>query len=202
MDWTSILLRAGCAPVIATRWAPVFAVEADPSRFSLGQREIDEFLGQILHESAMLTAIVENLTYSTPERLCAVWPKRFPTTAHAAPYVRNPAALAEKVYGGRMGNMSPGDGFKYRGRGCIMVTGLYGYRITGQALGLDLEGKPELLENPAIALRAAVKWWEGHIPDAVLGDADIVAETRLVNGGTVGLAHRQLVTNAARQALA
>lgn len=202
MDWTAILTRAGCSQPIVQRWAPVFAVEAAPARFSLGQREIDEFLGQVLHESAMLTAIVENLTYSTPERLCAVWPKRFPTTAHAAPYVRNPEALGDKVYGGRMGNISPGDGFKFRGRGCIMVTGRAGYRTTGQALGLDLEAKPELLENPAIALRAAVAWWEGHIPDKVLGDVDIVAETRLVNGGTVGLAHRQLVTNAARQALA
>ena len=202
MDWTAILRGAGVAPSTAARWAPVFAVEAAPSRFSLGQLEIDEFLGQVLHESAMLERIVESLTYSTPERLCAVWPKRFPTTAHAAPYVRNPAALAEKVYGGRMGNMSPGDGFKYRGRGCIMVTGRYGYRTTGQALGLDLEAKPELLEDRSIALRAAVAWWEGNIPDAVLGDADIVAETRLVNGGTVGLAHRRLVTNAARQSLA
>ena len=202
MDWTSILMRAGCSPVIAQRWAPVFAAEAPPSRFSLGAREIDEFLGQILHESAMLTATVESLTYSTAERLCAVWPKRFPTVAHAAPYVRNPEALGDKVYGGRMGNVNPGDGFRYRGRGCIMVTGRANYRTTGNAIGINLEATPELLERPEIALRAAVAWWEGHIPDAVLGDLDIVAETRLVNGGTVGLTHRQLVTNAARQSLA
>lgn len=202
MDWFAILSRCGVAGPTASRWAPIFDAGIRPGAFSLGGAELDEFLGQVLHESANLERLVESLTYTSAERICAVWPKRFPTLASAQPFVRNPEALANLVYGGRMGNAAPGHGWLYRGRGLLMITGLDGYRATGAAIGVDLVRDPDKLAQPAIALRAAVAWWEDRIPDRLLGDEDIRAERRLVNGGEVGLAECQRITRAARLALA
>lgn len=202
MNWSAILTRCGVSAPTATRWAPVFDAEIRPGTFSLGNAELDEFLGQILHESMHLERLFESLTYSTPERICAVWPRRFPTPADARPFVRNPEALACKVYNGRMGNVGPRDGWLYRGRGLLMITGLDGYLVTGKAIGIDLVRDPDKLAQPAVALRAAVAWWEDRIPDRLLGDDDIRAERRLVNGGEIGLAECQRLTRLARQALA
>lgn len=200
MNWQSILLRCGVRSPTVARWAPVFAAEIDRDTFSMGAAEIPVFLGQILHESAMLTRIEENLNYSTAERICAVWPSRFRTVADAAPYVRNSPGLANKVYGGRMGNMQPNDGWRYRGRGLIQITGRANYAALGAALGLALLDDPDMLLQPAIALRASVAWWEGNVPD--LGLADARRTRRAVNGGTVGLEDTVRLAEAARQALA
>lgn len=148
--------------------------------------EVDDFLSQVLHESGMLERMEEGLVYSTPERLCAVWPTRFPTVASAQPYVRNPAALANKVYGGRMGNTQGGDGFKYRGSGPIQVTGRDNFAALQKATGLPLLDNPDLLRRPGVeALRVCIAWWEGNVPDSVMGNAKRVRKA--VNGGTVGL---------------
>ena len=199
LDWQSILTRAGVNRQQVTAWAPIFAAQiATPARFSLGPDELDDFIGQICHESGMLTRLEESLTYSTPERIMAVWPRRFPTRESALPFVRNGEALANQVYGGRMGNTEPGDGWRYRGRGLIQVTGRDNYTRLARVLGLDLVRFPEQLARPETALRSAIAWWEGNVPDGVMGD--IVKVTRAVNGGTVGLDHRRLVTDAADRA--
>ncbi len=202
MDWYTILTRCGVVAPTASRWAPVFHAVIQPGVFSLGRAELDEFLGQVLHESAHLERLVESLTYSTPERICAVWPKRFPVVADARPYVRNPEALACRVYNGRMGNTGPRDGWLYRGRGLLMITGRDGYAAAGRALGLDLLRDPDQLARPDVALRSAIAWWEDRIPDRLLGDEDITAERRMVNGGVIGLAECVRITRAARLALA
>ena len=200
MDWLTILIRTGVRPDVATRWAPVFAAEIKPDTFSLGLAEVDDFLGQILHESAMLTRIEENLNYTSAARICAVWPSRFKTTDDAEQFVRNPIGLANRVYGFRMGNEEPGDGWRYRGRGLLQVTGRDNYRALGRVLGMPLEKDPDLLTRPDLALRASVAWWEGNIPDGVVGDIQRV--TRRVNGGTVGLEHRAALSAKAKDALA
>ncbi len=200
--WAEILRACGVRSATAARWAPVFAAEIQSGTFSAGDAELDEFLGQVLHECGMLERLEENLSYSSAERIRAVWPRRFPAVSDAAQFTRNARALANKVYGGRMGNTGPDDGWKYRGRGCIMVTGADNYRAVGRALGIDLLAKPDLLASPAVALRAAVAWWEGRIPDLITADDSIVAETKIVNGGTVGLPDRQKITALARAALA
>jgi putative chitinase len=199
MDWHAILSRCGVSPGTVAVWAPVFAAEIRPDTFSLGLAEVDDFLGQVLHESAMLTRLVEGLNYTRPERICAVWPSRFRTVAEALPFVRNPAGLAERVYGGRMGNDQPGDGARYIGRGLMQVTGKDNYRAVGRVLGLDLVRFPDLLAERDIALRASVAWWEGNVPDSIMGDIQRV--TRRVNGGTHGLEHRAELTAKARRAL-
>ena len=195
MDWLTILTACGVRPATAERWAPVFEAEIGPNTFSAGDAEIDDFLGQVLHESAMLERVEEGLTYTTAERICPVWPRRFPTAADAQPFVRNPVGLANRVYGGRMGNTDAGDGWKYRGRGLLQVTGRINYAQVGKALGVDLLANPDLLAQPVTALRASIAWWEGNVPDSAMGD--IVKVTKRVNGGTVGLQHREKVTRAA-----
>lgn len=197
--WAEILINCGVRAQTAAKWADVFAAEIGAGSFSAGDSELGDFLGQVLHESGMLERLEESLHYTTAARIAQVWPKRFPTSGDAEAYVRNAPGLANRVYGGRMGNTDPGDGWRYRGRGLVQVTGKDNYRLVGQALGLDLLANPDLLTQPAVALRASVAWWERRIPDSAMGD--IVRVTKLVNGGTVGLEHRAKVTDAARGAL-
>jgi putative chitinase len=199
VNWVSLLVACGCNTAVAYNWSPVFELEAKPDKFSAGYNELDDFLGQILHESAMLTRVEEGLSYSSAERIAKVWPRRFSGPAAAAAYVRNPQALANFVYGGRMGNTDPDDGWRYRGRGLIQVTGRDNYRELGKLLGVPLEQQPDLLKQPAMALRTAVAWWERNVPDAIMGD--IVRVTKRVNGGTVGLGHRKAITAAVVAAL-
>lgn len=197
-EWYALLMRLGVRANTAANWAPIFASTIKPDTFSMGAAELDDFLGQILHESGRLERVVENLNYS-PERLMAVWPARFPTHAGAQLYARNPAKLAEKVYGGRLGNDEPGDGARYIGRGLLQVTGKDNYRAVGKVLGLDLVRFPDLLADPRTALLASIAWWEARIPDGAMGDVKRV--TKLVNGGTHGLDDRVALTNRADEAL-
>lgn len=198
-DWSQILVQCQVRPYTAAKWAAVFAREIIHGTFSAGDSEIDDFLGQMLHESAHLERVEENLNYS-PERLCAVWPTRFPSVGVANPFARNPEALANKVYGGRMGNTFPGEGWKYRGRGLLQVTGKDNYTTVGNALGINLVARPEMLATPDIALRASIAWWERKIPDAAMGDIKRI--TRLVNGGQHGLDERAKLAASAKKGLA
>ena len=199
MNWLETLIKCGVRATTAARWAPVFAEAIKPGTFSAGDAELDDFIGQVLHESNRLERLVEDLRYSAT-RMCEVWPKRFPSLAAAAPYAHNPEALANKVYGGRLGNVRPGDGWRYRGRGLVQVTGRANYAAVGRALGLPLEQQPELLETPRIALLASIAWWERNVPDAFVNNP--VKVTQAVNGGTAGLADRVALTNKAREGLA
>lgn len=92
------------------------------------------------HETgARFAPVEENLNY-TAKRLCQVWPSRFPNASAAAPYAGNPEKLANKVYGGRMGNVAPGDGWKYRGRGLVQITGKANYDKYGLTDNPDAAG--------------------------------------------------------------
>lgn len=197
-DWYDILIRCQVKPTIAAVWSEVFADVVKPGSFNQGDAEIDDFLGQVLHESAGLTQFAENLSYSA-ERLCKIWPSRFHTLADARPYARNPEALANRVYGGRMGNVEPGDGWRFRGRGPIQLTGRNNYAAVGELIGQDLTVIPELMEQPRYALEACIAWWEDRIPDSMLGDPEKV--TRRVNGGLIGLADREHLTGLAQEAM-
>lgn len=199
-DWGMLLTLMGVKPATAQQWAPVFDAEIKPGTLSLGLDELDDLLSQLLHESGMLERLEENLNYTTAERIRAVWPSRFPTLASAAPFVRNPRALANKVYGGRMGNHFSDDGWQYRGRGLIMVTGRDNYRALEAAINVPLIVAPDMLTRPDIALRASIAWWEKNVPDGVMGNVERV--TRRVNGGVTGMAHRAQLAAVARKVLA
>jgi putative chitinase len=149
------------------------------------------FLAQLAHESTELACWEENLNYSA-KRLVEVWPKRFPTLSSAAPCARNPQALAEKVYGGRMGNLHPGDGWKFRGRCPIQATGREMYLWLSSVLRMPLVDNPDLLLQPGPGLRAAAAIFAVRKNCNPLADrGDIVQITRAINGGTNGLAERQ-----------
>jgi putative chitinase len=159
------------------------------------------FLGQCAHESNGFTALSENLNYKA-ESLCKVWPKRFPTLESAQPYNRNPQAIANRVYANRMGNGSEdsGDGFAFRGRGLIQLTGRDNYRACGEALGVDLESNPDLVSTPQYAALSAGWFWSTHNLNDIALDA--VALTKKINGGTLGLDDRIARTELALNALA
>lgn len=199
--WNEVLIQCRVKPFTAAKWAAIFAQEIGPDTFSQGEAEVDDFLGQILHESALLEKLEEGLYYKTPGRLMAVWPSRFASLADEVPYRCNPEALANRVYSGRMGNDRPGDGWRYRGSGLIQVTGTDNFRALQAATGLPVYDQPELLRQPsATSLRVAIAWWERNVPDGLMGDTRRV--TQRVNGGTIGLADRMALTDEAGRALA
>jgi putative chitinase len=151
------------------------------------------FLAQCGHESAGFKAIQENLNYSA-DGLKKIFPKYFPGNL-AEGYARNPEKIASKVYGGRMGNgdETTKEGFKFRGRGYIQLTGKDNYTRFGKFIGEDTVANPDLVATKYPLASAAFffdsnKLWE--ICDRGADDATVTAVTKRVNGGTIGLADR------------
>ena len=176
------------APGANPYFAP--ALSGAASQFEITGPRLAHWLGQCHHESQGFTRLSENLNYGAV-RLVAVWPSRFPTAAAAQPFANNPAALANKVYGGRMGNTEPGDGWTFRGRGPIQITGRDMYRQAGEALGQPLEHSPEMVMTPTIgALTAAWVWFVKGL-NALADADDIEGITRRINGGLEGLDARR-----------
>jgi len=151
------------------------------------------FLAQCGHESAGFKAVQENLNYSA-DGLKKIFPKYFPGNL-AEGYARNPEKIASKVYGGRMGNgdETTKEGFKFRGRGYIQLTGKDNYTRFGKFIGEDTVANPDLVATKYPLASAAFffdsnKLWE--ICDRGADDATVTAVTKRVNGGTIGLADR------------
>lgn len=178
-------------------WAP--ALNTAMQQFDITTTErISAFLAQLAHESGQMKRLVENLNYSAP-RLMQVWPARFPTLGKAQLYERNPEKLANYVYAKRLGNgdEASGDGWRYRGRGLIQLTGRGNYQAAAQGIGLPLEDQPELLEQPGPAALSAAWFWKSHGLNELADDQnadndtqDFKTITRRINGGTVGLNER------------
>jgi putative chitinase len=152
------------------------------------------FLAQCGHESGGFRVTQENLNYSA-KGLNGIFRKYFPTEAAANAYARNPQKIANKVYGGRMGNgpESSGEGYKFRGRGYIQLTGKENYTAFGKAIGVDILSNPDLVSSTYSLLSAA--WFfskNGLHKLADEGSSDIVVTkiTKRVNGGTIGLPDR------------
>ena len=151
------------------------------------------FLAQCGHESAGFKAIQENLNYSA-DGLKKIFPKYFPGNL-AEGYARNPEKIASKVYGSRMGNgdETTKEGFKFRGRGYIQLTGKDNYTKFAKFIGEDTVGNPDLVATKYPLASAAFffdsnKLWD--ICDKGSDDATVTAVTKRVNGGTIGLADR------------
>ena len=160
--------------------------------YDLSPNRAAHLLGQASHESAGFTITKENLYYSTPERIQAIWPSRFETIADAEPYAKNPQALADKVYGGRGGNN--GEGYKWRGRGFIQLT----FRDNYRSFASDMR-VPEVMEDPSLveteyAFESAYWFFDKNglfrMADNGIGTDNIKAITKRVNGGHHGLDDR------------
>jgi len=167
--------RADLVAAIVDNWTVAKAAGIDTPR------RIRHFLARIMTETGGLRAIEENLNYTTTLALRRAWPSRFKTDASAVPFIRNPEALANKVYGGRMGNDAPGDGWRYRGGGMLQTTGRQGYAALG------LEDEPDRLRQPQPAFISAVKEWSKRGCNALADKDDVVAVCKAINGGTNGL---------------
>lgn len=142
------------------------------------------FIAQAAHESSGFARLEENLHYSRPERIMQVWPTRVPSIADALPLIRNPEALANRVYANRNGNAdeSSGDGWRYRGRGLFQLTGRANYMAAGDALGVDLKGHPERVGEAAMAAMTSGWFWAANGCNELADTSQIDAMTRKING--------------------
>lgn len=152
------------------------------------------FLAQCGHESGGFKAVNENLNYGA-KGLMGIFKKYFPTEAKAKEYERKPEKIANLVYGGRMGNgpESSGDGFKYRGRGYIQLTGKDNYAAFDKVVAENIIETPDLVATKYPLLSAAWFWNSrglNTLADKGATDAEVTAITKKVNGGTIGLPDR------------
>ncbi|SMB46719.1 conserved hypothetical protein [Serratia proteamaculans] len=182
---------AGISAGLAARWYPHLI--ATFAEFAITKPAAQAmFIAQVGHESGGFTRTLENLNY-TPQGLLSTFGKRISgyqadmlgrTAAHQA----NQEAIANLVYADRLGNKARGDGWKYRGRGLIQVTGQDNYRACGTALKLDLVGNPQQLESDANGMRSAGWFWMSR--DCGRNANDIEWVTKRINGGLNGLDDR------------
>ena len=149
------------------------------------------FLAQTAHESGGYRAIKENLNYRAVT-LRKIFPKYFPTDELAAQYAGKPEKIANKVYGGRMGNgpEESGDGWRYCGRGLIQLTGKDNYTRYAQSLEISVEEAGEHLTTFEGCVQSAAWFWEANNLNRWADNGDILTLTKRINGGTIGLEDR------------
>ena len=198
-----LLEALGVRHALAVQWLPHISQAAHRYQIDASPRRVAAWLATIAHESARLTTLVENLNYSA-DGLAATWPARYADmtgkpNATAQRIARRPEDIANLTYAGRMGNGSAGsgDGWRYRGRGLIQITGRANYARSGAELGFDLIAKPELLAQPFLATMSAAEWWARHGCNQLADTGDLADVTRRVNGGLTGLDDRLKLYSAA-----
>ena len=152
------------------------------------------FLAQCGHESGGFKVTQENLNYSA-KGLMGIFKKYFPTQALAESYQRQPQKIANKVYASRMdnGNEASGDGYKFRGRGYIQLTGRANYTAFGKAINEDIANNPDVVSGKYALLSAAWFWSKNGLntlADGGASDSVVTSITKRVNGGTIGLPDR------------
>lgn len=193
MITVATLIAAGIAPTQARQWAPPLAAAA--LRFGI-DRPVREaaWVSQCAHESANFTQLEENLYYTSAERVRAIFRSRVPDLEAAAGLTRNPKALANCVYANRNGNgdESSGDGWAYRGRGLLQLTGRANYMAAEAALDQPYKAQPDLVAQPLHAAMTAA-WFFVAANGLALADAsNVEALTRVINGPALaGLADRK-----------
>jgi len=187
--------------VDAAKWLAVLNAAMAEFGLSTPKRQ-SMFVAQVAHESAGFTRLEENLNYSS-KRLLEVFGDYF-TPELASIYAHHPERIANRIYANRMGNGAQwtGDGWKYRGRGLIQLTGRTNYGRAAEALGLNLVAHPDLLISPIPAARSAA-WFFTECADGLRwADAsDLERCTRRINGGLHGLESRASYYRSARAAL-
>jgi putative chitinase len=199
----SDMLSAACHANEGTASARVFLpflIKHLPEYGISQPKNVASFLAQCAHESGGFKRITENLNYSALG-LASTWPKRYANPDKmpnqlALSLGRNPKAIADNVYANRMGNgdEASGEGWKYRGRGIIQLTGKDNYSLLAKESGIDCLDNPDILMEPENAVIAACWFWKKY----KIGEAkDFIAQTKLINGGTHGLDDRKARFNSA-----
>jgi len=165
--------------------------------------QVAHWLAQLAHESTEFSRLVENLNYTDPERIARIFRSGFDLDGDrvvdpeeiefARGFVRSPILLANRAYAGKNGNgaESSGDGWRYRGRGPIQITGRANYARAGQALGLPLVEQPEIVMDPDVGARVAGWYWVDRKIGPLADADDIRAVTRKINPGMAGLEDRR-----------
>ena len=153
-------------------------------RFGISGKRKAAFLAHCSVESSGFTQLQENLFYTTPERILKVFPSKVKTLAAAKLLVRNPQALANIVYAGKLGNgpASSGDGWRYAGKGLFQLTGKDNYAEAGKALGQPYVARPELLLEPEHAALTAAWFWAKTGCNEAIDRGDFSSTTRRING--------------------
>jgi len=175
-------------------------LKAACTHFKLNKNRAAHFFAQTAHESGNFKAFSENLNYGA-KGLRGIFGKYFPTDAIAKAYERQPQKIANRVYANRMGNgdEASGEGWKYRGRGPLQLTGKNNYRAFGKYIGRE----QEILDNPdlvatELGFESALWFFDANklwgICDQGINDAAILQLTKRINGGTHGLDDRKLKT--------
>lgn len=149
------------------------------------------FIAQVGHESGGFNFVKENLNYSA-DGLLKVFPKYFPNRQLAEQYQRNPQMIANRVYGGRMGNgpEATGDGYKFCGRGLIQLTGKNNYQRMATDFQCSLDECVAYLETPVGACYSAAWFWDVNLLNDLCDKGDFTTLTKRINGGTIGLQDR------------
>jgi len=176
----------------ADAWADA-AMEILPKYEITTANRIAGFFAQVGHESSGLKTLEENLFYRA-ETLDKIFPKYFKNAGrNAAEYAKQPEKIANIVYASRMGNgdTASGDGYKFRGRGAIQLTGRENYTNFGKTIGLTAEQVIDYVQTKKGALESACWYWKSRNLNAACDASDIVKMTKLVNGGTIGLEDRR-----------
>lgn len=202
----NILRAAGVNPQWSFSFVnPLNAVLSDKP---ISNKALAMFLAQCSHESDGFRVLEENLNYRAII-LATVWPKRFAVYEGAKPkkdkqgknipnkfalvIEKHPQAIANSIYADRMGNGSfdSGDGYKYRGRGLIQLTGRSNYQLLSIATGIGYLENPDWVALPSNALRSAMWFWDTHNLTKYADKDDIAGCTKIINGGVIGLTDRK-----------
>jgi putative chitinase len=185
-----LAISPGCKPDVAEGLAQCLPDVLEKYAIDTPLR-VAHFLAQTAHESEGFTHFVENLNYSAAG-LQNTFPKYF-HTANPAAYARNQEKIANHVYANRMGNgdEASGDGWKFRGRGMIQLTGRDNYTHFSNDAGTDAVQNPDLLSTPAGAAESAAWYWKERDINKPADEDDVVKVTKLINGGILGLDERK-----------
>ena len=190
-----VLLALGVSSADADKYLPFL-------NMTMLKREINTpvrqamFLSQLAHESGNFRFVVENLNYSA-DALRRVFGKYFPTEELANQYARQPERIANRVYADRMGNgpEASGDGWKYRGRGLIQLTGKNNYASFSMQADNNALVDPDLVAQPELAVDSAGWFWTTNRLNQLADTGDVKSVTRRINGGFNGLADREAKYN-------
>jgi putative chitinase len=190
-----VLLSLGVSSADADKYLPFLNMTMVKRDINTPVRQA-MFLSQLAHESGNFRFVVENLNYSA-DALRRVFGKYFPTEALANEYARQPERIANRVYADRMGNgpEASGDGWKYRGRGLIQLTGKNNYASFSMQSDNNALVDPDLVAQPELAVDSAGWFWTTNRLNQLADTGDVKAVTRRINGGFNGLADREAKYN-------